>query len=65
MYQQLLYSLLLHTSGLKKKSISLRNALDEVAKIILSNLNPSACLFVILWDEMGRTHKACQLHMEV
>lgn len=49
----------------KKKSISLRNALDEVAKIILLYLNPSACLFDILWYEMGRTHKACQLHMEV
>lgn len=51
--------------GKKKKSILLRNDLDEVAKIILLNLNPSACLVDTLWDAMGRTHRAYQLHMEV
>lgn len=64
MYQQLLYSLLLCTCVLKnnKKSISLRNAFDEVAKIILLTLNHSALFFCHFMDEMGGTHKAYRRH---
>lgn len=38
----------------KKKMVSLRNVLDEEIQIMLLNLNPSACLFGILWDEIRK-----------